>query len=66
MHIQNKDEDTKPDNQNIAYFTTMKNCPEGMNNAEYLNIAHGQLKTNKAIDKNQDIQINLSDFIPEP
>ena len=41
----------------------MKNCLEGMNNAEYLNIAHEQLKTNKAIEKNQDIQINLSDFI---
>ena len=55
---------TNIDDQVIAYFTTMKNCPEGMNNAEYLNIAHEQLKTNKAIEKNQDIQI--IDFIPEP
>ena len=57
---------TNIDDQVIAYFTTMENCLEGMNNAEYLNIAHEQLKTNKAIEKNQDIQINLSDFIPEP
>ena len=56
---------TNIDDQVIAYFTTMKNCLGGMNNAEYLNIAHEQLKTNKVIEKNQDIQINLSDFIPE-
>ena len=69
-YLQDKDEDTKPDNQNmtnindqvIAYFTTMKNCLEGMNNAEYLNIAHEQLKTNKAIEKNQD-HSNL--FVPK-
>ena len=54
------------DDQVIAYFTSMKNCPDGINNAEYLNIAHEQIQTNKIIEKNQDTQINLSDFIPEP
>ena len=43
----------------------MKNCPDGINNAEYLNIALEQIHTNKIIEKNQDTQINLSDFIPE-
>ena len=44
----------------------MKNCPEDINNAEYMNIAHEQIQTSKTIEKNQDEQINLSDFIPEP
>ena len=44
----------------------MKNCPDSINNAEYLNIAHEQIKINKIIEKNQDTQMNLSDFIPEP
>ena len=49
-----------------AYFTTMKNCPEDINNAEYMNIAHEKIQTYKTMDKNQDTQINLSDFVPEP
>ena len=73
-NVPTNEEDTKPDHQSIsnidnqvvAYFTTMKNCTDGINNAEYLNIAHEQLKANKTIEKNQDTQINLSDFIPEP
>ena len=56
----------KTDDQVTAYFTSMKTCPDGTNNAEYLNIAHEQIQTNKIIEKNQDTQINLSDFIPEP
>ena len=31
-----------------------------------MNIAHEQIQTSKSMEKNQDIQINLSDFIPEP
>ena len=54
------------DSQVVAYFTTMKNYPDVINNSEYLNIAHGQLKANKTIKKNQDTKINLSDFTPEP
>ena len=49
-----------------AYFTTVKNCPEDINNVEYMNIAHEQIQTSKTMEKNQDIQINLSDFIPDP
>ena len=73
-NIQTDEEVTKPDNQHtpniddqvVAYFTTKKNCLDGINDAEYLNIAHEQLKANKTTEKNQDAQINLSDFIPEP
>ena len=43
----------------------MKNCPEDINNAEYMNIAHEQIQTSKTMGKNQDTQINLSDFIPD-
>ena len=54
------------DDQVTTYFTSMKTCPDGINNAKYLNIAHEQIQTNKIIEKNQDTQINLSDFIPDP
>ena len=37
-----------------AYFTTMKNCPKDINNADYMNIAHEQIQTSKTIEKNQD------------
>ena len=50
----------------MAYFSTMEKLPEDINNAEYLNMTHEQQQNIKQIEKSQDTQINLSDFIPEP
>ena len=55
----------KKNDQIIVYFTSIIKRPDGINNAEYLNIAHGQVQTNETIEKNQDTQINLSSFILE-
>ena len=66
-NIQAEDQSTTEKYNKVeAYFTTMKNCPEDINNAEYMNIAHEQTQTYKTMEKNQDTQINLSDFVPEP
>ena len=62
--------DTKPEVNNdhkiIAYFSAMRNHPDGINNAEYLYMAHEQQQNNRIVEKNQDVQINISDFINEP
>gem|GEM_PF-2876143 len=58
--------ESEHDNKIMAYFSTMEKLPEDINNAEYLNMAHEQQQNIKQIEKSQDTQINLSDFIPEP
>ena len=53
------------DIKKYALFTNMKRDTDSINFAEYLNIVHEQAMQTKDEDKSNDIQINLSDFIPD-
>ena len=67
--LDNNTNKTKPEvntHKITAYLSAVKNHPDGINNAEDLYMAHEQQQNNRNIEKNQDVQINLSDFIPKP
>ena len=49
-NIQTEDQPSTTQYDKIkAYFTTMKNCPEDIDNAEYMNISHEQIQTSKTV-----------------